>query len=645
MKNFPKSILAATVVACLIGGSIGAARAADAVQVPAGFTITGSGFGHGVGMSQYGAQGMGLDGKSASEILTHYYNGTTVDAVVLPSTNIRVGILQDKTFVAVRGEFVPGTTSGGGFNVVVDSQPAIPIAPGVVATFRTVNGRTEVSSNGTVLGIGTTITLNWVNAVTVLHIKSGVSATSAVAALGDQVCAADACSNRYRYGTIQITSGAYDDSVVDLAVVNTLRLSDEYLYGLGEVPSSWTEAAMQAQAIAGRSYALRKTQNRTGCNCQIYATTLDQSFVGYSKEIATSGNRWVAAVNATIVNPSTAYVVRYNGSIISTYYSSSTGGKSQPTSEVWGSSFPYLVSVDDPWSNDTRVNNSNSTWVKTIDQTTLVSRLRALGVDVADVWSMTVGGNYASGGISKLDITDSAGNLVTLRVAPGQKVTPDGLRTLLGTKSTYISAITPGIATVPGSPSATAKKLISVTKVNWPSTTVEPKNLNFSGKVSPAQLGATVKLQKKVGGKWKTVSTATTNRKGSWSILWTGTTAGKHDLRITATNSKGTIKTSTKRVTMAGSMTLSAPKSATRNSDVVISGGVSPGFSNVQIVVERKVGYGSWKRIATVTTDAAGKWTTTQKATSKKSKVSYRVKTTDARLGVLISKTKTTNVK
>jgi SpoIID/LytB domain protein len=134
-----------------------------------------------------------------------------------------------------------------------------------------------------------------------------------------------------------------------LAVVNTLRLSDEYLYGLGEVPSSWTEAAMQAQAIAGRSYAVNKVGTRSGCNCQIYSTTLDQAFVGYSKEIATMGDRWVAAVNATIVDASTAYVVQYNNRTISTYYSSSTGGKSQPTSEVWGSAFPYLVSVEDRW--------------------------------------------------------------------------------------------------------------------------------------------------------------------------------------------------------------------------------------------------------------------------------------------------------
>jgi SpoIID/LytB domain protein len=628
---------------------MGAARAAEVVQVPAGFTITGSGFGHGVGMSQYGAQGMGLDGYTASQILTHYFPGTAVNAVALPSTNIRVGILQDKTFVAVRGENVPGQTTGGAFNVVIDNAaviPAIPIAAGTVATFTTVNGLTEVSSNGVVLGAGALVNLTWVNTDTVMHVRSGADAASAASGFAAQ-CAANTCSSRYRYGTLELTSGLFDDAVVDLAVVNTLRLTDEYLYGLGEVPSSWTEAAMQAQAIAGRSYAVRKTATRSGCNCQIYSTTLDQAFVGYSKEIATMGDRWVAAVNATItdINTNTALVVQYNGATISTYYSSSTGGKSQPTAEVWGSAFPYLVTVEDRWSLDPRVNNPNISWNATVDQASLVARLRAQGVAVSDVWSMTVAGNYPSGGIRNINLSDSAGNITALTIAPGQPITPDELRSVLGTKSTYISAITPGIATVPGSTSATAKKLKSVTKVNWPKKTIVPSDYNFSGRVSPAQLGATVKLQRKSGGKWRTVSTATTNDKGAWSILWTGPSAGKHDLRITATNSKGTVRTTTKRVNMAGSIGISAPKSATRNSTVTVSGSVNPGYANVAVVVERKLGNGKWKRIGTVATDAAGNWAITHNVSSKKQTVSYRAKTSDSRLGVLVTKAKKTKVK
>jgi SpoIID/LytB domain protein len=472
-----------------------------------------------------------------------------------------------------------------------------------------------------------------------------VDAASAVAALGTATCIANACSSRYKYGTLEITSGAYDDAIVDLVVVNTLRLSDEYLYGLGEVPSSWTEAAMQAQAIAGRSYAVKKTATRSGCNCQIYSSTLDQAFVGYSKEIATSGNRWVQAVNATIVDANNAYIVTKDGLPISTFYSSSTGGKSQPSAEVWGSAFSYLVSVDDRWSQDPRVTNPNSAWTDSIDQASLVTALRAQNAMVADVSAMTVAENYPSGAIKVLNLTDSAGNVTTLTIAPGQPVTPDELRGVLGTKSTFISAIVPTPTTVPGSPAAVAKALVSVTKVNWPKETVAPSDYSFSGKVSPAQLGATVKLQRKSGSKWKTVSSATTNEKGSWSIVWAGPPAGKHDLRITAANSKGSIKTSTKKITMAGTVSIAAPKSAKRNASVTVSGTAKPGFANVVVTVERKLGNGPWKRVGKVNTDATGKWTIKHNVGSKKQTITYRAKTSDPRMGAVVSKSKKTQVK
>lgn len=651
MNKSAKSIIAAALATLLIGGSIGAARGAEAVQVPAGFTITGSGFGHGIGLSQYGAQGMGLDGFTASQILTHYYTGTTVDSVELPVTNIRVGLLQDRTFVAVRGETIPGTTIGGAFNLVIDGGTPIQVAKGVIATFTTVNEKTEVTVGGVVQGVGLKIIMNWLKADTVINVGHGVSAASAIydpktsSDLGSATCIANSCSHRYRYGTLEISSGAFGDNVVDLVVVNTLRLSNEYLYGLGEVPSSWTAAAMQAQAIAGRSYAVMKYSPRGGCDCQIYATTVDQAFVGYSKEIGTSGSEWVKAVNATIVDPKTAYVVRYKGAIISTYYSSSTGGKSQPTSEVWGSTLPYLVSVDDIWSQDPRVNNSNAAWIDTVDQASLVARLRAQGVFMADVWSMVVTGNYSSGGISKLNFSDSAGNITALTIAPSQLITPDELRGVLGTKSTYISNISPGISTVPGSVDVTPRELTSVTKVNWPTTAIAPSEYKFTGKVSPAQVGALLKLQQRVGGKWKTVSTATSNIKGSWSFLWTGQLPGNHQLRITATNAKGTIKTSTQQVTMAGSIDVSSPKTAKRNSKFTVSGTVSPGYEGVAVIVERKVGNGSWKKIATVKTDAAGKWALTRTTGANSFTVSYRAKTSDSRLGVLVSTSKTTKVK
>ena len=96
---------------------------------------------------------------------------------------------------------------------------------------------------------------------------------------------------------------------------------------------------------------------------------------------------------------------------------------------------------------------------------------------------------------------------------------------------------------------------------------------------------------------------------------------------------------------MAGSMGIAAPKSAKRKSTVTVSGSINPGYANVAVIVERKFGNGSWKRIGTVTTDAAGNWSIPHMVGSKKLTVSYRVKTTDSRLGKLVSKTKKTKIK
>lgn len=562
MSKARNPLLTIGIAMCLFGGALTSAQGADPVTVPAGFTILGSGNGHGVGLSQYGAQGMALAGKTATEILTYYYQGTTVDAIPVPNANIRVGLIQDKTFVALRGEIIPGTTGGGAFNVVIDSNPAQVIAAGVVATFTTVSGLTQVSANGNVLGSGTTVSITWDKTVTVINVGSGTDATLASASLGATTCAANNCSRRYKYGSLEISSGLFGDSVADLVVVNTLRLSDEYLYGLGEVPSSWADAALQAQAIAGRSYAINKTSNVIGCNCQIYATTVDQAFIGYSKEIGTSGDRWVAAVNATIVDVNTAYAVQYLGVPISTYYSSSTGGKSQDVREVWGATnLPYLISVDDPWSLVADVNNANSAWTDSIDQATLVANLKTLGIVISDVKTLSVSEKYASGGVSKLALSDSAGNIYNFTVAPSQAITPDRLRTVLGIKSTYISSIEPGLASVP---------------VTIPAIGAAP-----AAPLPAAKPAASV----------------------------------------------------------AGKLALSAPKSAKRNKSFKLSGSVTPQLSGVVVTIERRIGSGKWKKLGTVKTNRAGQWQLTAKSGSKKTTLSYRVKTSDARLGKVTSAT------
>jgi len=126
-----------------------------------------------------------------------------------------------------------------------------------------------------------------------------------------------------------------------LAVVNTTSLTD-YLNGVSEMPSSWPAAALQAQAIAARSYLLytlmgpRPTE-LAAVGAQICATDACQVYSGLAKVQAPNGAAWAAAVAAT-----SGQVVEYHGLPIEALYSSSNGGRSV------GGGKPYLVPVDDP---------------------------------------------------------------------------------------------------------------------------------------------------------------------------------------------------------------------------------------------------------------------------------------------------------
>src|SRR3954467_11231193 len=66
------------------------------------FTIRGAGFGHGVGLSQYGAMGYAEHGWSAAQILGHYYTGTSLGTTD-PDRKVRVQLVADARSVRISG--------------------------------------------------------------------------------------------------------------------------------------------------------------------------------------------------------------------------------------------------------------------------------------------------------------------------------------------------------------------------------------------------------------------------------------------------------------------------------------------------------------------------------------------------------------
>lgn len=681
-RTSPLSAVFALVASALLATP---AAAADAV-VPAAFTITGSGNGHGVGMSQWGARGMAAEGAGYADILAHYYPGTTLSATSsLASSSrselIRVGIGQDVQAVALRGEALGG--NGANLDITVGSTTRT-VPAGVTTTITLVNGVAHVTFPDTTTVDGSHVVVTWNGTTTngsnpgVVNVGTGSTASAAASALGGLcgnffagAATSGSCNHRYRYGQIEIDSGRFGDSVRNLNVVVTQRLDDEYVKGIGEVPSSWPVAALQAQAVAARSYALASVLGvhassssvtisgydrkvRASCLCQVLNNTSDQNYVGFSKEYATSGSRWVAAVEATLSNGA-GQVVTYGTTVVKAFYAASTGGKTQAVRDVWGStSMPWLASVDDHWSLEAP--NPDAAWVDSISQATLVAQVngalasaynRAVSggltcskVQVGDIARIEVLSRYASGGVRQLGLADSGGNPVTLSIKAARgctNITADRLRYLLGVPSTYVSGFAASSSTLPGNRAVSVRAVTRVSLLGLPPVMVNPSGVAVSGATTPAQYGAAIAVQERVDGQWNTLATTTTSVRGTWSVTIAAPIIGQHTYRVVARNAVSTKRSVIRNVSVVGQIALTAPRRAALQSTTTVTGQVIPAVAGVEVRVERIV-RGRWRRVATATTDASGVWSAAVAIPRVRATYKFRARTTDPRIGAVSSR-------
>ena len=368
------------------------------VQIPTDFRFFGSGYGHGVGMSQIGARGQALEGKTAVEILNYYYPGTSVTPYA-DNELIRVNLANlissaTLTIVGPTGEF---KLYQGDIPVGEEPEPFGIYSRDTTALFTNFAGSvvpmlSSPTAKYAAINPAKAWTVRWDTTSTTVALTNGV------------------VTNQYKYGQIVFKSiqnllSSY------LAVTNTLRLHDEYLWGLGEVPSSWPAAALEAQAIAARTYALNKLNRiRPECDCNIYSTTVDQNFVGYAKEVeAIYGIKWKEAVVRTFIDEQSALVVTRDNKPINAFYFSSSGGVTQNIKDVWGSTIDYLQGVPDPWSLDPLINRRYALWSRFIPQATM-SQAFAL----PNVVSFTINARTATGSISSITAISTSGTSATL---------------------------------------------------------------------------------------------------------------------------------------------------------------------------------------------------------------------------------------
>ncbi|MEX0984176.1 MAG: SpoIID/LytB domain-containing protein [Actinomycetota bacterium] len=369
------------------------------------FTFDGSGYGHGLGMSQWGAYGLAKMGWTHGRILRHFYQGTKVERAPEVPDRIRVGLTTGRTVVHLgaqggpvriwegkAGRRLAGKIPGGATWTVTAKADGFAIRDGA----------------GRLVG-----ERRWGG--------PAVSLTVTYERDGARVFIPEADSIwydgfAYARGSIEIdlydcTSGCRERLIARVSM-------QDYLYGLGEVPASWPRASLRAQAVAARSYAtyaIVRYGLRSDCACHLTDGSGDQTYIGYDRESGSMGDRWLAAVDATA-----GQAVTFGGRVIQAFYAASDGGHSENVEDVWHAgndafAIPWLRGVCDPGESTSA--NPWTAWERTFDAASVTSRL----------------GPYTGpiGTVSAFDrITrGSSGRIVTLRV-----LGTGGSRTITGTQ-------------------------------------------------------------------------------------------------------------------------------------------------------------------------------------------------------------------
>ena len=355
-------VLAAALAAALLIPAVGGTPAGAAGT----FTFYGSGNGHGLGMSQWGAYGLAKMGWTHRDILTHFYDGTAVGTRDGLPEKVRIGLTTDRRHIHLTARAGPvriwlrtGATHA--------SVATIPKGQTwVVNTRATDYGIRDAA--GALVGGHT-----WGGPTKNLELTYVPTGARVFIPEADGIWGKGFAYGRGSIG-FNLTSCGDADGCVERLVA---RLSlEDYLMGIGEVPASWPMEALEAQADAARTYAvydILRDGIRSDCSCDLTDGSGDQTYIGYDRESGTAGGRWVAAVRATA-----GEVINYKGAVIQAFYAASDGGHSDDVQDVWHGgnpayAIPWLRAVCDP--GEWTAANPWTRWTKTFDAATVSARL------------------------------------------------------------------------------------------------------------------------------------------------------------------------------------------------------------------------------------------------------------------------------
>lgn len=477
---------------------------ADSVPGEAVFAVSGRGWGHGVGMSQYGAFGQAKEGKTYDEILAYYYLGTQLG---------RAGTKEVRVLLA-------------------EGRRAITIFS--AAPFRTVDAAgivTKLPAGALVLGPELRLPTTAIPAKGPLVVRAG-----------KMPVALDGIAYRGRF-EITVQGGF-------MRVVNHVALED-YIQGVvaREMPHSWPSEALKAQAVAARSYALKNVLK--GKPYDLYADARSQVYGGIAAEQPAT----TAAVRVTA-----GRVVTYGGEIASTYYFSTSGGRTASALDVFGFSVPYLVSRPDPWDKASPYHR----WGPVLIGARTVQAKLSASSRVLDASSVTT----PSGRLRSL----------TLQTLTGSTSVPASLvRTALGLRSTWIT--------------------MGVLRLDRPRGTAEfgtPLRLTgVARNITAPQLTASVN-----DSAWVAVGLLERASDGTVSLAVQPAKTTRY--RIEGSGATGSVASQVLLVQVAPRVRLVRP-----TEPGVLSGTVRPRLAGALVRIERQRG-SAWVRVGETATDSSG---------------------------------------
>ena len=474
------------------------------------FFISGHGWGHGLGMSQYGAYGYAQHGWTYDRILKHYYTGTTIGQA--PVSRVRVLLLDSKkATIASKLPFQVVDATGSKHALDAGSYA---VGPGFKYTDPT-NSQAKPAA------------LPYP-----LEFRPGATALS--------------LNGRGYRGSLRVLKL----TPAKVRIVNVVDL-DFYIRGVvpSEMPKTWAPEALKAQAVAARSYALSHLHAAAGFD--LYPDTRDQVYLGIPHE-APSTN---AAVNATA-----GQVVLYKGKVASTYFFSTSGGRTASVQDLYPDSppVPYLVSVPDPYDSISPYHD----WGPFRYTARKLARGLMSPGKLLDVKTVAA----SSGRVQSVVATGSKGEAT----ATGSEV-----RSALGLRSTWFQV---GVLAL-GAPT---------TPLTYGTATALSGTARGVSSVELQQLGS--------AGDWQTVSTLTP-RGGSVAPRVKPQQSSQFRLAV------GKIASDPVPVAVAPSVRLHVPAQLTG-----FWGAVKPAAAGSTVTVQRQAG-AAWRAVARVKTTAQGRFT------------------------------------